>query len=173
MRCSIIQAGAMCFLLSVATVPMPSSGQIAPLHWERQPIIVDTYRLALGRDPTSQELYYWVLYPDTPHGVINQGSLFAALLQTLKNSPDERMATAKRALSAAFEKEEAGSSRLRTYIEDGRNPPLRQASADLSAQRDGGGYRGLVAWLSRPGIREHFVEHTGMAAVMAPGPARP
>lgn len=136
-------------------------------------MIVDTYRLGFGRDPTPHELYFWVLYPETPPGIINPKGLFAVLLQTLKNSPTERAGTAKRTLAAVFEKEEAGSSRLRAYVEDGRNPPFRQALADLAAQREGGGYRGLVAWLSRPEVREHFVDHTGMASMMASDRARP
>lgn len=135
-------------------------------------MIVDTYRSALGRDPAPQELYFWALYPETPPGIINAKGLFATLLQTLRNSAVERESTARRALSAVFESEEAGNSQLRTYVEDGRNPPLRRATTDLLLQRDGGGYRGLVAWLSRPEVRQHFVEQTGMTSTMA-GATRP
>jgi hypothetical protein len=158
--------------LIVALAPSAASAQIAPLHRDRQAMIVDTYRSALGRDPMPQELYFWALYPETPPGIINAKGLFATLLQTLRNSAVERESTARRALSAVFESEEAGSSQLRTYVEDGRNPPLRRATTDLLLQRDGGGYRGLVAWLSRPEVRQHFVEQTGMTSTIA-GATRP
>ncbi len=155
-------------LITAVSAIAPALGQIAPVHRERQPTIVATYRAALGRDPSSAELYYWELYPATPPGIINPRSLFAALLQTLRNSPAEREATARRALSTAFAEEETGNPRLRAYLADGRNPPLRRAMADLVAERGGGGYRGLLAWLGRPDIRRQFDSHAGMAAARAP-----
>lgn len=136
-------------------------------------MVVDTYRSALGRDPLPHELYYWSLYPDTPPGLINGTSLFAVLLQTLANSPAERASTAERALSAAFQQEEASNPRLRAYLDDGRNPPLRRAIAELMRRREGGGFRGLVAWLSRPEVRRSFTEDTGMASLVANTPKRP
>ncbi|MBV9755578.1 MAG: hypothetical protein JO047_00840 [Alphaproteobacteria bacterium] len=146
-----------------AIVPRPSFGQIAPVHWERTPAIKDAYAAALGREPSAAELYFWALYPDTPPGIINAQSVFSALLQTLENSQSEREATARRAVDAVFQREEAADAGLRAYIDDPGKPPLRRALADLRAQREGGGYRGLVAWLARPEIRRHFIAETGMS----------
>lgn len=150
----------------------PASGQIAPLHRERLGIIADAYRSAFGREPSESEVYWWVLYPETPPGIIDRSRLFAVLLQTLRNSPEEREATARRALSAAFASEEAGNPALRAYIEDSRHPPLKRALAALAAERDGGGFRGLVHWLARPDVHKRFLEETGMAAVMIGGSGR-
>lgn len=160
-------------MVLVAGLATPVFGQIAPLHWERRPMVFETYRQALGRDPTPQEMFYWILYPDEPAGLVNANSLFHVLLVTLRNSAEEREATARRALTSAFEAEEAGNPRLREYVEDRRNLPLRQAIAALRAEREGGGYRGLVAWLSRPDVRQRFIQQTGMAPLIAADPAHP
>lgn len=150
---------------------MPGLGQIAPLHRERQAVIGETYRAALGRDPTPSEMMYWELYPDTPPGVIDARTLFAALRQTLRNSRAERQATARRALDAVFAPQIAAHPALRAYIADAAAAPMRRALADLAAGRGGGGYRGLVAWLSRPEVRQFFAATTGISAVRA-GQAR-
>jgi hypothetical protein len=168
----LIRLGLLLLLLTGGeSAPGIALAQIAPLHRERQAIIVQAYRAALGRAPSAAELYYWELYPETPPGVITAHALFAVLLQTLRNSPTEREATARRALDAVFGPEEIADPRLRAYIDDGRNPPMRQALADLAAERGGGGYRGLVAWLSRPEVRGYFAAITGIAALRA-GAAR-
>lgn len=156
-------------MVAAAIVPRPSFSQIAPVHWERAPSIKEAYAAALGREPSAPELYFWALYPDTPPGIVNAPSVFSALLQTLDNSRSEREATARRALDAVFEHEET-DPQLRAYLGDRGKPPLRRALADLRARRDGGGYRGLVAWLTRPDIRQHFIAHTGMAAVIGSTP---
>ena len=128
-------------------------------------MVVEAYRAALGRDPSRQELRFWVLYPETPTGIVNTGSLSAALLRTLKNSPAERESTARRALLEVFAAELAASPQALRYIEDPRNAPLRHALATLRAGRDGGGFRGLVAWLSR--VHDRFIAETGLAEAMA------
>src|SRR5438067_2421727 len=86
------RAGMLLGLVLAAIVPSTSSGQIAPVHWERAPAIRDAYAAALGRDPSAPELYFWALYPDTPPGIVNAQSVFSALLQTLENSRSEREA---------------------------------------------------------------------------------
>lgn len=148
-------------------MPSASFGQIAPLHRERAASVKDAYAAALGREPSAQELYFWELYPETPPGIVNLQSVFSALLHTLDNSRGEREAAARRVLDAVFAREEDANPRLRAYLEDRAKPPLRRALADLCARRSGGGYRGLVAWLSRPEIRQHFIDHTGMLAFIA------
>jgi hypothetical protein len=155
-----------------AIVPRSSFGQIAPVHWERTAAIKDAYAAALGREPSAPELYFWALYPDTPPGIINAQSVFSALLQTLANSRSEREATARRALDAVFQHEEAADPGLRAYLDDGSKPPLRRALADLQAHRQGGGYRGLVAWLMRPEIRARFIAQAGIAAFTGSAPVR-
>lgn len=145
----------------------PSLAQIAPLHRERQAVILETYRAALGRDPTAGELTYWEQYPDTPPGVVSRHTLFAALRQTLRNSLAERAAAARRALDLAFAREVAASPPLRGYIENTSAPPMQRAVADLAAGRGGGGYRGLLAWLSDPAFHRFFALITGIDAMRA------
>ena len=158
-------------MVAAAIVPRSSFGQIAPVHWERTPEIKAAYAAALGREPIAAELYFWALYPDTPPGIVNAQSVFSALLQTLENSRSERQATARRALETVFQREEAAEPRLRTYLDDSRKPPLGRALEDLWARRDGGGFHGLVAWLNRPGIRQHFIADTGISAFIEAGQA--
>ena len=157
-------------MVAAAIVPRPSFGQIAPVHWERTPAIKAAYAAALGREPSAAELYFWALYPDTPPGIISTQAVFSALLQTLDNSRAERQTTARRVLNTVFQREEAADPRLRAYLDERAGPPLRRALGDLRARRDGGGYRGLVAWLTRPETRAHFIAHTGIAAFIGSAP---
>jgi len=87
-------------LLMAMTPGSRAAAQVGPTHPERMAMIETTYHHILWREPTEYEIFWWTLYPDEPVGVLTSDSLRVVLLQTLRNSPQERKATSQRVRDA-------------------------------------------------------------------------
>jgi hypothetical protein len=113
----------------------------------------------LGRPPDAMELNSWIYYQDVPPGVIDVPHLERVLRQLLRNAPDERDATARRALHAAFASEEATAPALNVALE--RPAPMALAVTALVEEREGGGYAALCRWLARPPVHAAVLAAAG------------
>lgn len=131
----------------------------------RKDMIVNSYWFAFGRRPSNAELGYWMSQAANDRRLASTEALVGNHLSWLRGAPSEQWDTARRALREA----------LRDVAGVERDPVVRNAVVDMMAGREGGGYRGLVAYLGKPGVRQYYV-NLGRGAtqpVAQPAPPKP
>ncbi|MBI2219169.1 MAG: hypothetical protein HYU51_17950 [Candidatus Rokubacteria bacterium] len=126
-------------------------------------IIVSAYWHAFGRRPSDAELRYWMSQPASDPRLASTEALVANHLGWLRTAPSEQSETARRALREAL-KNVAGNE---------TEAVVKNAVVDMMAGREGGGYRGLVAYLRKPGVRQYYVNLAQRATQPAAQPAPP
>lgn len=156
--------------LQIQAVPQANPGANAG---NREQMIKASYFDAFGRAPSSGELSYWMSVPGSDPRVANAGALFANHLNWLRQNPAESENTARRALHEVFKVEEASFPRLRAYLDTNGNAAALNAVLDMQAGREGGGYKGILVYLSRPEVKKWYVDNKGVRGllVQAPSPA--
>ncbi|MGQ0708264.1 MAG: hypothetical protein ACT4NV_00785 [Rhodoferax sp.] len=117
-------------------------------------LIVNSYLIAFGRNPSNDELNYWLSQPANGAMMATADTLAAAHIGWLKTAPAEQRETARRALSEAFKG---------TNWWD-QEALIKNAIVDMLAGREGGGYRGLLAYLRQPGVSQYYTNMAGRAA---------
>jgi hypothetical protein len=128
----------------------------------RKDMIVNSYWYAFGRWPSDGELRYWLSQPANDRRMTNLESLIANHLNWLRSAPAEQRQTAKRALHEA----------LKSVAGIDREPVVKNAVVDMMAGREGGGFRGLVAYLRKPEVHRYYGELARRAGV-SPTPSVP
>ncbi len=117
-------------------------------------LVVNSYLVAFGRRPSQGELNYWMSQPANAPMLASVESLVAAHLGWLKTSPAEQRETARRALGEAF----------RGTAWWDQEALIKNAVVDMMAGREGGGYRGLLAYLRQPEVNRYYANLAGNVA---------
>jgi hypothetical protein len=120
-------------------------------------LIVNSYLIAFGRTPSNGELNYWLSQPANGAMMATADTLAAAHIGWLKTAPAaaEQRETARRALREAYKG---------TKWSD-QEALIKNAIVDMLAGREGGGYRGLLAYLRQPSVGRYYADLAGGAAV--------
>lgn len=113
----------------------------------RKDMVVNSYWYAFGRRPGDAESRFWMSQPAHDPRLANTEMLVSAHLSWLRTAPSEQWETARRALREA----------LRDVAGIDREPVIKNAVVDMMAGREGGGYRGLLAYLRKPDVRQYYV----------------
>lgn len=122
----------------------------------RSDMIVNSYWFAFGKRPSDGELRFWTSQPANDPRLANTEALVAGHLSWLRTAPPEQWETARRALRETL-KNVAGID---------HESVVKNAVVDMMAGREGGGFRGLVAYLQKPDVRQYYVN-------LAQGATRP
>jgi hypothetical protein len=125
-------------------------------------MVVNSYGAAFGRRPSDSELNFWRSQPLTDPRLASTEALVAAHLNWLRTAPAEQAEVARRALHEAL-KNVAGIA---------RESVVKNAVVDMMAGREGGGYRGLLAYLQQADVRRYYV-NLAQSAEAAARPAQP
>jgi len=140
--------------LSVAQAASTSApGNMASRSGGRE-LIVNSYLIAFGRNPSNDELNYWLSQPANAAMMATPDTLAAAHIGWLKTAPAEQRETARRALGEAYKG---------TNWWD-QEALIKNAIVDMLAGREGGGYRGLLAYLRQPGVAQYYADMAGRIA---------
>ncbi len=168
-----VQAG---FAVGLSTLFEPQfSVKIKEWYWDnfiaqvvRVPMIRTAHMDAFGRGPSADEMKRWTSSPANEPAMASPTALFDALLNVLKEkqSVPEQQATVKRALDVVFKNERAGNPRLQAYLDDVNNNPIKFAIGALLGGHEGGGYRGVLAYIIKPATKEWYLKNAGIYTVI-------
>jgi hypothetical protein len=143
----------------------PSIPQLNVAQVERN--VRESYQSAFGRQPDAAELRYWVDTIRANPGINHPDALFRAHLDYLRIEPSMRFETVKRALHQAFAAEEAANPALRAYLDSNDSDAVKNAIVDMMAGREGGGYKGILAYLLRPEVKDWYIQNKRIGQFLA------